>query len=132
VLPPALDSRPLLRFLQTRREGLRSPAEVLETAGSRLGSNGSETTKLRGSRRAAPSPTEQARIGRIETFNTDQVEVNLAEDRERTRRRIEYFDGNGACYVTIFAGPLAAQRARLFRSPQEWAAKSSARIDRNS
>jgi hypothetical protein len=48
------------------------------------------------------------RIGRVETFNTDQVEVNLAEDREQARRRIEYFDGNGACYVTIFAGPLAA------------------------
>jgi hypothetical protein len=26
--------------------------------------------------------------------------------------RVEYFDGDGGCYVAIFAGPAAEQRAR--------------------
>ena len=26
--------------------------------------------------------------------------------------RVEYFDDDGGCYVTIFSGPLAAHRAR--------------------
>jgi hypothetical protein len=27
---------------------------------------------------------------------------------------VEYFDNDGGCYVTIFAGPEAAQRARAY------------------
>jgi hypothetical protein len=28
--------------------------------------------------------------------------------------RVEYFDDDGGCYVTIFAGPAAEQRARAY------------------
>jgi hypothetical protein len=66
---------------------------------------------------AALSPTERARIGRIDTFfdpnaDRDEAEVSLAEDRDQPSEwRVEYFhkaDG----YVTIFAGPMAEERAR--------------------
>jgi hypothetical protein len=66
---------------------------------------------------AALSPTERARIGRIDTFfdpnaERDEAEVSLAEDRDQPSEwRVEYFhkaDG----YVTIFAGPMAEERAR--------------------
>jgi hypothetical protein len=64
---------------------------------------------------AALSPAERTRIGRIETFTADQVEVNLAEDRDEPGEwRVEYFDEDGACYVTIFAGPRAEPRARAY------------------
>jgi hypothetical protein len=64
-----------------------------------------------------------ARLERIETFTTKQVEVNLAEDRDEPGDwRVEYFNPKwragyfdtkgGARYVTIFTGPRAEQRAR--------------------
>ncbi len=37
----------------------------------------------------------------------------LQEDRDDDGKwRVEYQDDDGACYVTIFAGPEAARRAR--------------------
>ena len=30
--------------------------------------------------------------------------------------RVEYFDDDGGCYVAIFAGPAAEQRARDYRN----------------
>jgi hypothetical protein len=68
---------------------------------------------------AALNPAERARIDRIETFSdpnapNDEAEVSVAEDRDQPGEwRVEYFhkaDG----YVTIFAGPIAEQRARAY------------------
>jgi hypothetical protein len=40
-------------------------------------------------------------------------EVSVREDRDGTGKwRIEYFDADGGCYVTVFAGPKAERRAR--------------------
>ena len=40
-------------------------------------------------------------------------EVSVNEDRFGTGEwRVEYFDDDGGCYVTIFAGPAAERRAR--------------------
>jgi hypothetical protein len=66
---------------------------------------------------AALSPAERARIGRIETFfdaaaEHDAAEVSLAEDRDQPGEWcVEYFQKADG-YVTIFAGPIAEQRAR--------------------
>jgi hypothetical protein len=41
------------------------------------------------------------------------AEVYVHEDRYgEPEWRVEYFDDDGGCYVTIFAGPSAEQRAR--------------------
>jgi hypothetical protein len=68
---------------------------------------------------AALNPAERARIERIETFSdpnapVGEAEVSLAEDRDQPGEwRIEYFhEADG--YVTIFAGPMAQQRARAY------------------
>jgi hypothetical protein len=40
-------------------------------------------------------------------------EVFVHEDRYGTGEwRVEYFDAEGGCYVTVFAGPKAEKRAR--------------------
>jgi len=42
-----------------------------------------------------------------------ESEIMVLEDRHgRAECRVEYFDDDGACYVTIFASPAAGQRAR--------------------
>jgi hypothetical protein len=39
--------------------------------------------------------------------------VTVIEDSDSTGDwRVEYFDDDGGCYVTMFAGPKAEQRAR--------------------
>jgi hypothetical protein len=49
------------------------------------------------------------------TINSFHAEVSLNEDRDGTGEwRVEYFDKHGGCYVTIFAGPEAALRARAY------------------
>jgi hypothetical protein len=49
------------------------------------------------------------------TINSFHAEVSVNEDRDGTGEwRVEYFDNHGGCYVTIFAGPEAAQRARAY------------------
>jgi len=49
------------------------------------------------------------------TINSFHAEVSVNEDRDGTGGwRVEYFDNDGGCYVTIFAGPEAAQRARAY------------------
>ena len=41
------------------------------------------------------------------------VEIKVFEDRIVSGQwRVEYFDSDGGCYVAIFAGPGAEQRAR--------------------
>jgi hypothetical protein len=72
---------------------------------------------------AVLNPAERARIERIETFSdpnapVGEAEVSLAEDRDQPGEwRIEYFhEADG--YVTIFAGPMAQQRASLLRRAQ--------------
>ena len=68
---------------------------------------------------AAQNPAERARMENGETFNDVMVrspfhqEVSVHEDREGTGEwRVEYFDDDGGCYVTVFAGPKAERRAR--------------------
>ena len=62
--------------------------------------------------------TRKAPVQRGECFvdcsvNSFHGEVSVAEDRDCTGEwRVEYFDDDGGCYVTIFAGPAAERRAR--------------------
>jgi hypothetical protein len=64
---------------------------------------------------AAQDPTEMARLERGEHFNDPSVspfhgEVSVKEDRHGSGEwRV---DDDGACYVTIFAGPASERRAR--------------------
>jgi hypothetical protein len=42
-----------------------------------------------------------------------ESEIKVFEDRIVSGEwRVEYFDGDGGCYIAIFAGPAAEQRAR--------------------
>jgi hypothetical protein len=68
---------------------------------------------------AAQDPAERAWTEKRQTFtdvlvhNPSHQEVSVQEDRDGTGEwRVEYFDDDGACYVTAFAGPKAEQRAR--------------------
>jgi hypothetical protein len=66
----------------------------------------------------AQDPTEMARFERGEHFTDPSVspfhgEVSVNEDRHGSGEwRVEYFDDDGGCYVTIFAGPASERRAR--------------------
>jgi hypothetical protein len=45
--------------------------------------------------------------------------VSVFEDRiEKGDWRVEYFDDDGSCYLTLFAGP-AEQRARAYHAALE-------------
>ena len=67
---------------------------------------------------AAQEPTVKARLERGEHFTDPSVspfrgEVSVNKDRHGSgASRVEYFDDDGGCYVTIFAGPAAERRAR--------------------
>jgi hypothetical protein len=67
---------------------------------------------------AAQDPTEMAHLERGEHFTDPSVspfhgEVSVNEDRHGSGEwRVEYFDDDGGCYVTIFAGPASERRAR--------------------
>ena len=42
-----------------------------------------------------------------------EFEISVFQDRKQAGEwRVEYFDEDGGCYVTIFAGPGAEKRAR--------------------
>jgi hypothetical protein len=42
-----------------------------------------------------------------------ESDISVFEDRkERGEWRVEYFDDDGGCYVTLFAGPGAQRRAQ--------------------
>ena len=63
---------------------------------------------------AAEDPAERARIEKSERFDDVTVgnpfhrEVSVLEDRDGTGEwRVEYFDSDGGCYITVFAGPKA-------------------------
>jgi hypothetical protein len=44
---------------------------------------------------------------------TAESDTMVFEDRDEAGEwRVEYFDDDGGCYVTIFAGPEAERRAR--------------------
>ena len=67
---------------------------------------------------AAMNPAERARLDRAEHYvdravkNDLHAQVWLLEDRYAPGDwRVEYQDDDGACYVTIFCGPAAEQRA---------------------
>ena len=64
---------------------------------------------------AAQTPAERERLATAEAFkdvlvrNPFQQDVTVIEDRDGTGEwRVEYFDDDGACYVTVFSGPQAA------------------------
>ena len=67
---------------------------------------------------AAQNPTEQARLANAESFedvtvsNPFHQHVTVIEDSDGGDWRVEYFDEDGGCYVTLFAGPKAEKRAR--------------------
>ena len=67
---------------------------------------------------AAQDRPEMAGVERGECFVDPSVnffhgEVSVNEDRHGTSEwRVEYFDDDGVCYVTIFAGPASERRAR--------------------
>ena len=81
---------------------------------------------LRDDPRQKCSPAERAWIERIERYRdpglerADHAEVTLAPDcYGEPEWRVECQDDDGACYVTIFAGPKAEQRTRLFRGAKD-------------
>jgi hypothetical protein len=46
-----------------------------------------------------------------------ESEVMLFEDKEEEGEwRVEYYDADGGCYVTIFSGPAAEERSREYRA----------------
>jgi hypothetical protein len=66
---------------------------------------------------AAQDPAERARLANSESFedvsSPFHQQVTVIEDSDSTGEwRVEYFDDDGGCYVTMFAGPKAEQRAR--------------------
>jgi len=68
---------------------------------------------------ATQNPAERERIATAEAFkdvlvrNPFQQDVTVIEDRDGTGEwRVEYFDDDGGCYVTVFSGPQAERRAR--------------------
>ena len=73
---------------------------------------------------AAQTPAERERLATAEAFrdvlvrNPFQQDVTVIEDRDGTGEwRVEYFDDDGACYVTVFSGPQAERRARDYLRP---------------
>ena len=78
---------------------------------------------------AAQGTAEMAWVERGECFvdpsvNSFHGEMSVNEDRHGASEwRVEYFDDDGGCYVTIFAGPVAREAGmRLFRITQVWSA----------
>ena len=68
---------------------------------------------------AAEHPTGRALMDKVEEFEDPtvsdpfQCEVSVHEDLHGAAAwRVEYFDSDGGCYVTTFAGPEAEKRAR--------------------
>ena len=73
---------------------------------------------------AAQTPAERERLATAEAFkdllvrNPFQQDVTVIEDRDGTGEwRVEYFDDDGACCVTVFSGPQAERRARDYLRP---------------
>jgi len=53
----------------------------------------------------------------IEVIAPTAPKLNLVVIADRTGQpewRVEYFDDDGGCYVTIFAGPAAEARAKAY------------------
>ena len=64
---------------------------------------------------ATQDPAETARLTAGETLDDQHGKVTVFADRHGNGDwRVEWFDDDGGCYVTIFAGPEAAQRARAY------------------
>jgi hypothetical protein len=63
--------------------------------------------------RAAGSRASPAGLPSLDTEPCPKRGISVFEDRkEEGVWRVEYFDEDGGCYVTIFAGPGAERRAR--------------------
>jgi hypothetical protein len=66
----------------------------------------------------------------IEVIAPTALKLNLAVIADCTGRpewRVEYFDDDGGCYVTIFAGPAAEARAKAYWTACSWASLTSSR-----
>jgi hypothetical protein len=70
---------------------------------------------------AAHDPQKIAHLERGESYDDPAVAeaflrpVAVFEGRYSSGEwRVEYFDDDGGCYVTVFAGPEAEQRARAY------------------
>ena len=53
----------------------------------------------------------------VEVIAPSAARLNLAVIADRTGQlewRVEYFDDDGGCYVTIFSGPAAEARAKAY------------------
>jgi|SoimicmetaTmtLMB_FD_contig_51_666083_length_743_multi_1_in_0_out_0_2 hypothetical protein len=65
--------------------------------------------------KAAQDPAETARLTAGETLSDAQGTITLFADRRGNGDwRVEWFDDDGGCYVTIFAGEAAEGRARAY------------------
>lgn len=60
----------------------------------------------------------KARGGKMVLPLDSEIEA-FADRQGRPEWRVEYFDDDGGCYVTIFAGPLADKRAREYAEALE-------------
>jgi hypothetical protein len=50
-----------------------------------------------------------------ENLKLDAGEIKVFADRETEGAwRVEFFDDDGGCYVTLFSGPRAEERARAY------------------
>jgi hypothetical protein len=85
---------------------------------------------------AAMNPDERARLEAAEHYDDHAVksdfhaQVWLLEDRDAPGDwRVEYRDDDGACYVTIFCGPAAGQRARGYFHALQTGRLSTIRVD---
>jgi hypothetical protein len=68
---------------------------------------------------AAQDPADRAQLANSESFEDVTVnsrihrQVTVIADRDGAAEwRVEYFDDDGGCYVTVFAGPKAERRTR--------------------
>jgi hypothetical protein len=64
--------------------------------------------------KAAQNPAELARLNAGEKFTDHESAVTLADRHGNGDWRVEWFDDDGGCYVTIFAGEAAERRARAY------------------
>jgi hypothetical protein len=82
---------------------------------------GSERTRMFAEVAVEQEPQQIAGLDRGESYDDPAVAegflrpVAVFEGRHGSGEwRVEYFDDDGGCYVTVFAGPEAEQRAREY------------------
>jgi hypothetical protein len=115
-LPPGLRAR--LWGYRVEASGIPVPlrprrllAEGQESSGARSDTRGWGRLELK-----AESICAKLALSVDRTTMAIESEIKVFEDRITSGEwRVEYFDDDGGCYVAIFAGPAAEQRARDYR-----------------